>query len=93
MQDGAVEQVGHRGQPDVRVRPHLMVGSGLHLKRPEIVEEHKRPDRLPTSRRQQAADQKTAAQVFFVSGQFEVDAQGSRSTRVVISVVTVVMSL
>ena len=39
------------------------------------------------------ASHEVAAQVLVMSGQFDTDAQGSRSTRVVTSVVTVVMSL
>ena len=39
------------------------------------------------------ASHKAAVQVLVMSGQFDTDIQGSRSTRVVISVVTVVMSL
>ena len=39
------------------------------------------------------ASHEATVQVLVMSGQFDTDIQGSRSTRVVISVVTVVMSL
>ena len=69
MQDGAVEQIGHGGKTNVRVRPHIMVVASLYLQRSEMVKKHKRPHRLTAGYRQQAADQKAAAQVLGLSGQ------------------------
>ena len=66
VQHRALEQVGHRGQPDVRVGPHIVVVRGLRGDRPEVVEEQERPDRLALHRRQRAPNQKAAAEVLDV---------------------------
>ena len=63
MHDRAVEQVGERRQADVRMRPDVVVGAGLDVDRPEVVEEDERPDRAPGGRGQQAAHHQAAAEV------------------------------
>ena len=89
----AIKQVSHRGQADVRVRSNVMVGARFYRQRAEMIEKHKRPHRLPSSRRQQAAHHEAGAQVFVVPAQFEFNAHASRPSVVVISVVTVLISL
>jgi len=63
MHDSTFEQVGERGQADVRMRAHVVVRAGLDRDRAEVVEEHERPDRALRGLRQQAADGEAAAQV------------------------------
>ena len=45
--DLALEQVGHGGEPDVRVRAHVDALPEQELGRPHLVEEDERPDHLP----------------------------------------------
>ncbi len=47
MQDLAVEQIGDRGEPDVRMRAHVDALAGQELGRPHLVEEDERADHLP----------------------------------------------
>ena len=63
MHDRAVEQVGQRRQADVRMRPDVVVGAGLDVDRPEVVEEDERADRAPGGGREQAAHHQAAAEV------------------------------
>ena len=44
MDDLALEQVGHRREADVRVRPHVHARARRQLDRPHVVEEDERPD-------------------------------------------------
>ncbi len=61
----AVEQVGHGGQADMRMRTHVDALAGGEIDRPHVIEEDERPDRLPRGRRQHALDRE-AAQVAHV---------------------------
>jgi hypothetical protein len=48
MEDSAVEQVGHGGEPDMRMRPHLhAVAARRNVHRAEMVEEDERPAITP----------------------------------------------
>jgi len=63
MHDCALEQVGERGQADVRMRPYVVIRAGLHGDRAEVVEEHERADGALRGLRQKAANGEAAAQV------------------------------
>jgi len=63
VQDGALEQVADRGQPDVRVRPHVQPLARRELHRSELVEEHERPDGAPCGARQRAVDEEAVAEI------------------------------
>ncbi len=58
MHDLAVEQEGYGGEPDMRMRPHVDAFAGVEHRRPEMIEEDKRPDHTPLGMRQRAADRK-----------------------------------
>ncbi|MNT34225.1 hypothetical protein D3C72_1701920 [compost metagenome] len=64
---GAFKQIGHRGQADVRMRAHVVVRTGRHVDRAEMVEENERAHGLLHGRRQVAAHDEAAAQVFLVA--------------------------
>jgi hypothetical protein len=53
MDQVALEQVRHRRQSDVRMRPHIGPVAGRKRDRPEVVEEDERADHLGRQRRQQ----------------------------------------
>ena len=55
VHDLAVEQIGHGGEPDVRMRAHVDAGADEELRRTHLIEKDKRPDHLPPRRRQGAA--------------------------------------
>jgi hypothetical protein len=63
VQDGALEQVAHGGQPDVRVRAHVQALARGELHGAELVEEHERPDRAPRGAGQRAVHEKAVAEV------------------------------
>ena len=46
MGDGTFKQVGNGRQPDMRMRPHVVIVSRLDLDRPEVIEENERFDAL-----------------------------------------------
>ena len=52
---GAFEQVGHRGQPDMRMRTHVDALTGREPGRADMVEEDKGPDVARQLVRQHAA--------------------------------------
>ena len=54
MDDLAGEQVRHGRQVDVRVRAHVQALPGRQAGRPEVIEEHERPDGAVARRGQQA---------------------------------------
>ena len=56
VQDLALEQVGHGGQADVRVRAHVQPPPGQELAGSHLVEEDEGADHLPLFRGQGAAD-------------------------------------
>ena len=60
MDDGAGEQIGHRGKTDMRVGPHVDARAGRELGRSHLVEENERTDAVALSRRQHAANFKSA---------------------------------
>jgi hypothetical protein len=55
MGDLAVEQIGHSGEPDMRVRPHVDASAGAKLSGSHLVEKHKRPDHAPLRRWKRAS--------------------------------------
>ena len=55
MRDGAVEEIGDGGKPDMGMGPHIHALSGEELYRAEMVEEDERPDHLPLAMGQGAA--------------------------------------
>jgi hypothetical protein len=54
MHERAVEEIGHRGEPDVRVGPDVDAGARRKLRRAHVVEEDEGPDHLLRMRRQEA---------------------------------------
>jgi hypothetical protein len=82
----AFEQVGHRRQADVRMRPHIVVVAGLRGHRAEMIEEQERPDRLALRRRQQPADDEAAAEVLGVALKRESGVHGQCPVPVRVSV-------
>ena len=69
MHHGSVEQVGDRGQPDVRMRTHVMVHARRHRHRPEVIEKDERAATPLARRGQQPADHEATTQVFVLSRQ------------------------
>ncbi len=67
MHHRALEQVGDRGQADVRMRPHVVVVAGLHGHRAEMVEEDERPDAAPAEVRQQPPHPEAAAEILLAA--------------------------
>ena len=59
MHDLAVEQIGHGGEPDMGMRPHVHPLPGDELHRAEMVEEDERPDHLALAVRQRAAHRRS----------------------------------
>ena len=55
VDDLAPDQVGHRGEPDVRMRPHVDALAEQELRRPHLIEKDERPDHLPARRGQRPA--------------------------------------
>src|SRR6056297_1515160 len=51
----AVEQIGHRAQPDMRMRAHVDVLPGQKLRRTHLVEKYEGANHLPPWRGQRAA--------------------------------------
>ena len=60
VQDGALEQVGHGGEPDVRVRPHIDARAGREVHGPHVVEKNERPHHLVRMRGQQPSHAEAA---------------------------------
>src|SRR3954464_9164737 len=60
MHDLAVEQIGDRRKPDVRMRPHVDPLAGMEFRRAEMVEENERPDHAPLGMRKRAAHREMA---------------------------------
>ena len=60
MHDLALEEIGHRREPDVRMRPDVDPLAGSKPRRTHVVEEHDRPDAPPRGRGQQARDGEAA---------------------------------
>jgi len=63
VHDRALEQVGEGRQPDVRMRPDVVMGTGSDVDRTEVVEEDERPDGAPIGRGQEAPNHEPAAEV------------------------------
>ncbi len=55
VHDLALEQIGDRGQPDMRMRTHIGALPGRHRHRAHVIEEDERADGLSRGGRQQAA--------------------------------------
>src|SRR5205807_3623231 len=60
VHDLAVEQIAHRGEPDVRMRTHVEAVAGAELGRPEMIEEDERPDHASPRRGQRAPHREPA---------------------------------
>lgn len=69
MADHAVEQVRHRRQPDVRMRPHVEPLAGAEALRAHLVEEDERTDHLLPRRGQHAPHRETLAEIPYPSDQ------------------------
>src|SRR2546423_4447974 len=52
MHHRAFKKIGHRGRPDMRMRPHVHALAGWEARRTEMVEKDKRSDHLRIDRRQ-----------------------------------------
>src|SRR6185312_11104373 len=63
MADRAIEQPGHRGQPDMRMRPHVHALARTEFRRSPVVEEHPWPDVPRLQYPQQATHGETVAEV------------------------------
>ena len=63
MHDLSLEEIGHRGEPDVRVRTHVEPFSGLERDRTHLVEEHERADGALLRRWQRTAHLEAVAEV------------------------------
>ena len=63
MHDLAIEQIGHGGKTDVRMRPHVEAVAAVKLRGAEMIEEDKRANHARTRRRQTAANQKVIAKI------------------------------
>ena len=63
MHDLAVEQIGDGGEPDMRMRPHVEAVAGREHRRPEMIEEHERPDHARLRRRQRAPHREAVAEI------------------------------
>ena len=53
--DAPLHKIGHRRQPDMRVRAHVDALAGQEFDRAELIEEDEWPDHLTPGRRQRAA--------------------------------------
>ena len=60
MHDLAFEQVGDRGDTDMRMRSHLDAFAGWKFSGPHVIEKDIRPDHAPFARRQRTAHGKIA---------------------------------
>src|SRR6185437_1074819 len=60
MDDLALEEIGDRGKPDVRMRPHIDAVPRRKCGRPHVIEEDERADQLARRCGQHAADGEAA---------------------------------
>ena len=60
MEDLAVEEIAHRRQADVRMRPHVHAFADRHVRRPHVVEKNERPDEAPEEGRERTPDGEAA---------------------------------
>ena len=63
VHDAAVEQIGHGGKPDMRMRPHVHALAGHELHRAEMIEEDEGADHLPLAMGQGAAHGESVAEI------------------------------
>src|SRR5262245_20163177 len=63
MHYSPVKQIGNRGKPDVRVRPHIKTMSRKKLRWPHLIEEDERANHLALVTRQGATDLEAVAQI------------------------------
>ena len=71
MHHRALEQIGDRGQPDVRMRPHVVLVARRLGGRAEVVEEDEGPHGTALRGRQQAPDLEATAEVLVVGLEHE----------------------
>jgi hypothetical protein len=65
----ALEQIRHRRQTDVRMRPHIVVVFRPRVDRAEVVEEDEGADSAPCRGRQQTTHGESAAEILVVRSQ------------------------
>ena len=63
VQDLAVEEIGHRRQPDMRMRPHVQPLARAEFRRPEMIEEDERPEGAAFGEGQHAPHCEAVAQI------------------------------
>ncbi len=63
MDDLAGEEIGHGGEPDMRVRPHVEAVPALEQRRSHCVEEDEGPDHAAVDERQHAAHLEAVTEV------------------------------
>src|SRR3569623_3075941 len=63
VHDLAVEQIGHRREPDMGMRSDIESGAGAEFGRAEVIEKDEWPDHARTRRRQGAAHGEAVAEV------------------------------
>jgi hypothetical protein len=64
VENAALEQERHRGETDMRMRPHFhAVAARRHHNRPEMIEKDERPDHAPLGARQDAAHGKAGTEL------------------------------
>jgi hypothetical protein len=63
VQDFAVEEIGHGGEADMGMRPHIEAGPGRQHSRAHLIEEHERADRAAFGRGENAANLEATAQI------------------------------
>jgi hypothetical protein len=76
MQHGALEQVRHGREADVRMGPHVVVIARPRGDGSEMIEENERTDALPRSGREHAPHEETAAQIVSARMQELLDRHG-----------------
>ena len=63
MHDLALEQIGHGGEADMRMRPDIEAGARREDRRTHMVEEHERAERAALGERQHAAHLEPVAEI------------------------------
>ena len=63
MHQRAVEEIRHRRETDMRMRPYVDALDGCHIRRAEVIEKDERADRLARTSGQDAEDGESAAEI------------------------------
>lgn len=80
MQDLALEEIGDRGEADVRVRPHIEALPGRERSRPHLVEEDEGPDAALLHVGERAAHREPVSQVARAGNDQRFEHIGENST-------------